>query len=162
MTSDAVLIIATGGTLDKCYNPLTGTLDVGEPVIVRTLAKAGITAEVSALLRKDSLEITDDEREQLARHIAGTSSSRILITHGTDTMGASAARIEALAPGKTVVLTGAMIPASHQGSDADFNIGVAYAAAQILPPGVYIAMHGRVLPHAQYRKDTAQGRFVAG
>lgn len=159
-----VQLVATGGTIDKIYNPLTGQLDVGPPAIPAILAAAGLSTaecEVVELLRKDSLEITDDERQILAKAIAGHPADRLLITHGTDTMGASAVAIAALAPGKTVVLTGAMIPYSVAGSDAAFNVGVAYAAAGLLPTGVYIAMHGAVLPHAAYAKDRSQGRFVA-
>ena len=157
-------LIATGGTIDKIYNPLTGQLDVGPPVLPAILAAAGLTADdlaVTEVLRKDSLEITDDERARLAAAVAAAPADRILITHGTDTMGASAEVIATAAPGKTVVLTGAMVPYSVAGSDAAFNVGVAYAAAQWLPAGVYIAMHGRVLPHTAYAKDRSQGRFIA-
>lgn len=158
-----VHLVATGGTIDKRYDPLTGHLYVGDPVLPVVLAQAGIAVSpdrLHAILRKDSLDINDAERAHLARYIAGLTGSRVLVTHGTDTMGASAACIEGLAPGKTVVLTGAMVPYSIEASDAAFNIGVAYLAAQILPAGVYIAMHGLVLPHATYVKDRAQGRFL--
>lgn len=160
MNSDSLYLIATGGTIDKRYDPPSGNLYVGPPVITEILASAGISLTVTEVLRKDSLEITDEERQQLAAAVAATAASRILITHGTDTMGASACAIEAAAPGKTVVLTGAMIPYSIDGSDAAFNVGIAFSAVQILPAGVYIAMHGRVLPHAQYVKDRTQGRFL--
>lgn len=159
MNKDSIHLVATGGTIDKRYDPPTGNLYVGPPVLPAILAAAGISLDVSEVLRKDSLEITDAERAALAAFVAASPARRILITHGTDTMGASAALIEAAAPGKTVVLTGAMVPWSIAGSDAAFNIGVAYAAAQALPPGVYIAMHGRALPHAQYVKDRTLGRF---
>ena len=161
MNPDSLHLIATGGTIDKRYDPPSGNLYVGPPVITEILASAGISLTVTEVLRKDSLEITDEERQQLAAAVAAAPASRILITHGTDTMGASARVIEAAAPGKTVVLTGAMIPYSIDGSDAAFNVGIAFSAVQILPAGVYIAMHGRVLPHAQYVKDRTQGRFLA-
>lgn len=159
MTTDHIHLVATGGTIDKIYNPLTGQLDVGSPAMAEILATADALAEVSSILRKDSLEIDDTERAGIAAFVAASPRQRLLITHGTDTMGASAACIAVAAPEKTVVLTGAMVPYRVAGSDAAFNVGVAYAAAQLLPPGVYIAMHGRVLPHAQYAKDRAQGRF---
>lgn len=162
LNQERIHLIATGGTIDKLYDPPTGTLYVGPPVIAEILASAGISLDVSEVLRKDSLEITDAERAALAAFVAASPASRLLITHGTDTMGASAALIEAAVPGKTVVLTGAMVPYSIAGSDAAFNIGVAFAAVQALPPGVYIAMHGKVLPHARYVKDRALGRFRAG
>ncbi len=156
-------LIATGGTLDKHYSAITGTLDVDDPVLHKVLADAGVGPEeltVSSFLRKDSLDITPDERADLAEFVASAPASRVLITHGTDTMGETAELIARLAPGKTVVLTGAMVPYKVESSDAAFNIGFAYAAVQLLPPGVYIAMHGRVLPHAQYRKVREIGRFV--
>ena len=162
MPVQEIQLVATGGTIDKIYNPLTGTLDIGAPVMGEILARAGIAAEVSAILAKDSLDIDDAERAAIAAFVAASPAGRLLITHGTDTMGASAACIAAAAPDKTVVLTGAMVPYRVDASDAAFNVGIAYAAAQLLPPGVYIAMHGRVLPHAQYVKDRAAGRFIAG
>ena len=160
----SIHLIATGGTIDKRYNPLTGELEVGPPVLPDILAAAGLSGEalaVTALLRKDSLDITDDERRLLAETIAVQPADRLLVTHGTDTLGVSAVAIAAAAPGKTVVLTGAMVPYSVAGSDAAFNVGTAYAAAGLLPPGVYIAMHGAVLPHTGYVKDRRLGRFVA-
>lgn len=160
---DTLHLITTGGTLDKRYNPLTGTLDIGDPVIVEILAQAGIAPEAYTLshcLRKDSLEINDEERVLLAAAVAGSSATRIVITHGTDTMGLSAACIDAQTTGKTVVLTGAMVPWHVAGSDAAFNIGAAFAAAGLLPPGVYIAMHGRALPYRNYVKDRSKGCFV--
>ncbi|WP_371322635.1 asparaginase domain-containing protein [Dechloromonas sp. ZY10] len=162
MNIDRIHFVATGGTIDKRYDPLSGQLYIGAPVLPEILARAGIEGKVSEVLKKDSLDISESEREQLAAFIAALPEHQVLITHGTDTMGASAALIEPRVPGKTVVLTGAMVPWSIAGSDAAFNIGVALAAVQILPPGVYIAMHGRVLPHAAYVKDRAQGRFIAG
>jgi L-asparaginase len=161
LNQERVHLIATGGTIDKLYDPLTGDLYVGPPVLAAILATAGISLAVWEVLKKDSLEITDGERTALAAFVAASSASRLLITHGTDTMGASAALIEAAAPGKTVVLTGAMVPHSIAGSDAAFNVGVAFAAVQTLPPGVYIAMHGKALPHARYVKDRALGLFRA-
>jgi L-asparaginase len=161
-TGNAVHLVSTGGTIDKFYEPVSGNLLVGPPVLAGILALAGISGlPLMEVLRKDSLEITDAERAQLAASIAESPASRLLITHGTDTMGASAAAIAEAAPGKTVVLTGAMVPYAIDGSDAAVNVAFAYAAAQLLPPGVYIAMHGRALPHVEYVKDRAAGRFVA-
>jgi len=164
LTVDRIHLVATGGTIDKRYDPLSGNLYVGDPVLPQILASAGLSGNalsVSAILRKDSLEITDSEREEIAAFIAALPARRIVVTHGTDTMSASAARIATLSAGQTIVLTGAMIPWSIANSDASFNVGIAYAAAQCLPAGVYIAMHGAVHPHAQYIKDRTQGRFIA-
>ena len=110
-------------------------------------------------LKKDSLEITDDERLLVANVVAAAPTDRVLVTHGTDTMSETATLIESLGCDKTVVLTGSMVPRDFPGSDADFNLGFAYAAAQMLPPGVYVAMHGKALPHSQYKKDRSIGRF---
>ena len=161
MNPDTIHFVATGGTIDKRYDPVSGLLEIGPPILPEVLATAGLMVDVSPLLGKDSLDITDDERAALAAFVAASPARRLLITHGTDTMGASAAQIEAAAPEKTVVLTGAMVPFRIAGSDAAVNIGFALAAVQLLPPGVYIAMHGRVLPHARYVKDRRQGRFLA-
>lgn len=155
-------LLATGGTIDKIYNPLTGQLDVGLPVLPSVLGLAGLAGDdlvVQPILQKDSLDMNDADRALLADTVAALPGLRVLITHGTDTMGLSAECIAARAPAKTVVLTGAMVPFSVAGSDAAFNVGVAYAAAQHLPAGVYIAMHGRVLPHTHYQKDRAAGCF---
>lgn len=156
-------LITTGGTIDKRYNAMFGTLDVDAPVLADVLSTACSERGhlgVSQFLQKDSLEITDEERIDLARLVSGSLAQRILVTHGTDTMQETARAIAINVRDKTVVLTGAMVPHSMANSDAEFNIGFAYAAVQILPPGVYIAMHGRVLPHTQYIKDRDAGRFV--
>lgn len=162
MINKKIHLIATGGTIDKRYDPLTGNLYVGDPVMPEILGVAGLSGEdlvVSEVLRKDSLDIVDAERAALASFVAASAAERVLITHGTDTMGASAAVIEQLVPSKTVVLTGAMVPYSISGSDAMFNVGVAYAAVQVLPAGVYVAMHGKVLPYRRFVKDREAGCF---
>ena len=157
-----IKFLTAGGTIDKVYFDAKSEFEVGTPQVAELLRDANVTFEheIESLLRKDSLDITPDERADLAEFVASAPASRVLITHGTDTMGETAELIARLAPGKTVVLTGAMVPYKVESSDAAFNIGFAYAAVQLLPPGVYIAMHGRVLPHAQYRKVREIGRFV--
>lgn len=157
-----VRIISTGGTIDKSYDPLKGELVIGSPSVVRTFASASVTRESKPLevLAKDSLDITDDERLLIANMILAAPSDRVLVTHGTDTMSETAALVDSMGCDKTVVITGAMVPSGFPGSDADFNLGFAYAAAQLLPPGVYVAMHGKVVHHSKYRKDRSIGRFV--
>lgn len=156
-------IITTGGTIDKRYAPKSGDLYVGEPIVSKALSEAGVVADlfgISEFLQKDSLEITKEERADLARLVAKSSAERILITHGTDTMRQTAMVIDGAIKDKTVVLTGAFVPGSMDGSDARFNIGGAFVAAQILPPGVYIAMNGRALPYEIYKKYPSSCRFL--
>lgn len=157
-----VRVITTGGTIDKTYDPLKGELVIGVPSVIRAFAAASVSRESEPLkaLAKDSLEISEAERLLLANVVAAAASQGVLVTHGTDTMSETAAMIDGLCPEKTVVITGAMVPSGFPGSDAEFNIGFAYAAAQLLPPGVYIAMHGKVVHHTKYRKDRSVGRFV--
>lgn len=156
-----VHIICTGGTIDKEYDRIAGSLIIGKPALVRAFGAAGVRSKTLPLeaLKKDSLEITDDERLLIANLVAASATEAVLVTHGTDTMSETAALIESLGCGKTVVITGAMVPRDFPGSDADFNLGFAYAAAQMLPPGVYIAMHGKAVCHTRYKKDRSQGRF---
>src|SRR5690606_34431262 len=131
-----------------------------EPMIQKVLAMANVTHpyRVVELLRKDSLEMTDDDRARLHETVASIDSRRIVITHGTDTMTASAKVLASIAD-KTIVLTGALSPARFAESDATFNVGMAFAAVQTLPPGVYITMNGQVFRGDRVRKDRAQGRF---
>lgn len=157
-----VHVICTGGTVDKAYDQILGGLLIGQPAIVRAFGAAGVTRTAGPLkaIAKDSLEITDDERLLIANLVMAAPSDSVLVTHGTDTMSETAALIDSMGCGKTVILTGAMVPRDFPGSDADFNLGFAYAAAQMLPPGVYVAMHGKAVPHGEYRKDRSIGRFV--
>jgi L-asparaginase len=112
------------------------------------------------LLRKDSLELTDEDRQRLKETVAALDEQRVVITHGTDTMTDSAGVLASIS-GKTIVLTGALSPARFAESDATFNIGMAFAAVQSLPPGVYVAMNGRVFSGDAVKKDREQRRFVA-
>lgn len=153
-------IFTTGGTIDKIYFDANSEFQVGEPQIVRLLQEANVSFDydVESLMRKDSLDMTDDDRALIARHVAATDDPRVLITHGTDTMVETARALMPIAD-KTIVLTGAMQPARLQSSDAVFNIGCAVAATQMLPPGVYIAMHGQVFDPASTRKNLSAQRF---
>jgi L-asparaginase len=156
-------IIATGGTIDKVYN-LAGELEIGKPAADWLLAQArvDIVQGVFAVVGKDSLAMTDDDRFRVAEAVGGLPDSGVVITHGTDTMAETAdylAQGDVLPSGTTVVLTGAMQPAVMRDSDALFNLGSALTAAQILAPGVFIAMNGRIFPSGQVGKDRETGIF---
>ena len=155
-----IAIFTTGGTIDKVYFDAVSRFEVGETVVSKILREGGVTFEfeVVPLMRKDSLEITDAEREAIRAAVAVREESRIIVTHGTDTM-VDTARVLATVPGKTIVLTGALSPARFQASDAVFNIGMAVAAVQACPPGVWIAMSGQVFGYDRVRKNRDLNRF---
>ena len=157
---DHLLIVTTGGTIDKVYFDDKSDFQVGEPQIGHILEELGVAFrfEVIPILRKDSLHIGEQDRELLRATIAAQEARHVLVTHGTDTMVETAAVLADI-PGKTIVLTGALNPARFRGSDAEFNIGTAVGAVQSLPDGVYIAMNGRVWDPANVRKNVAANRF---
>ncbi len=155
-------ILTTGGTIDKIYFDDNSEFQVGEPQIVRLLQEANVSFDydVRSIMRKDSLDMTDADREIIREQVNATNDARILITHGTDTMVDTAIALGDQS-GKTIVLTGAMQPARVHSSDAVFNIGCAVIAAQMLEPGIYIAMHGRVFDPRTTRKNVSAQRFEA-
>jgi L-asparaginase len=160
--SAPVLVLTTGGTIDKVYFDDKSDYQVGEPQIGRILEELGVAFRftVIPIIRKDSLHITAADRELLRQAIAAQPARHVLVTHGTDTM-VDTAKVLALVPDKTIVMTGALNPARFRGSDAEFNVGTAVGAVQCLPPGVYIAMNGRVWDPAKVRKNVAANRFEA-
>jgi L-asparaginase len=155
-----LLIITTGGTIDKIYFDDKSDYQVGEPQISQILHAMHVAFdfEVTALMRKDSLHLNDADRQLIRATIAASDCSHVLITHGTDSMVDTAAELKELG-GKTVVLTGALNPARFRDSDAIFNIGCAVGAVQALPPGIYIAMNGKVWDPEHVRKNVRQNRF---
>lgn len=155
-------VITTGGTIDKIYYDAKSDYTIGEPEIARILSdmKVAFRFQVQPLLRKDSLELTDSDRELVRRAVEASDAKHILITHGTDTMTDTAKVLEGF-DDKVIVLTGALNPARFIGSDAVFNIGCAVGAVQSLPPGVWIAMNGRVWDPAKVRKNREANRFEA-
>jgi L-asparaginase len=159
---DQLLIVTTGGTIDKVYFDDKSDYQVGEPQIGRILEELGVAFRfrVIPIMRKDSLHIETTDRELLRATIAAQEEAHVLVTHGTDTM-IDTARVLASIADKTIVLTGALNPARFRGSDAEFNIGTAVGAVQSLPPGVYIAMNGRVWDPGKVRKNVAANRFEA-
>ena len=159
---EPIVIVTTGGTIDKAYFDALSIYQIGEPVVKKVLDGANVTHpyRIVELLRKDSLELTDEDRQRLKETIAALDERRVVITHGTDTMTDSAA-VLATIPNKTIVLTGALSPARFSDSDATFNIGMAFAAVQSLSPGAYVAMNGRVFRANEVKKDREQRKFVA-
>ena len=159
---EQLCIVTTGGTIDKIYFDDKSDFQIGEPQIGRILDELGVAFRYSVIpiLRKDSLHITEADRELVRATIQAQDARHVLVTHGTDSMVATA-RVLASIPGKTIVLTGALNPARFRGSDAEFNIGTAVGAVQSLPAGVYIAMNGRVWDPAKVRKNVAANRFEA-
>jgi L-asparaginase len=160
-TLDPIVVVTTGGTIDKLYFDSLSEYQVGESVVRKLLTTANVKYpyDVIEALRKDSLEMTDEDREVLYRCVVGLKSARVVVTHGTDTMTATAERL-AVIQDKTIVLTGALTPARFSESDAPFNLGMAFATAQTAPAGVFIVMNGEVFPASSVRKDRAAGQFV--
>ena len=157
---DQLCIVTTGGTIDKIYFDDKSDFQIGEPQIGRILDELGVAFRYSVIpiLRKDSLHITEADRELVRATIQAQDARHVLVTHGTDSMVATA-QVLASIPGKTIVLTGALNPARFRGSDAEFNIGTAVGAVQSLPAGVYIAMNGRIWDPARVRKNVEANRF---
>ena len=157
---DQLLIVTTGGTIDKIYFDDKSDYQVGDPQIGRILEELGVAFRftVIPILRKDSLHISAEDRELMRATIAAQPAKHVLVTHGTDTM-VDTAKVLAGVADKTIVLTGALNPARFRGSDAEFNIGTAVGAVQSLPPGVYIAMNGRIWDPLKVRKNVAANRF---
>ena len=158
---DLITLLTTGGTIDKLYFDALSEFQIGETIIARLLELARVTYPfvVREVLRKDSLDLTDEDRAKIAGEVAATPGSRIVITHGTDTMTQTAAALAGIAD-KTVVLVGALSPARMAESDAAFNLGMAFATAQVAEPGVYITMNGTVFRAEDVEKDRARGAFV--
>ena len=155
-------IFTTGGTIDKVYFDAKSKFEVGEPQILEVLREANLSIDykVTPLMRKDSLELTDQDRELVRKAVETSTATRIVITHGTDTM-TDTARSLAGVTGKTIVLTGAMQPARFRFTDAVFNIASAMMAAQTLAEGVYITMNGQVFDPESTRKNVEMNRFEA-
>ncbi len=155
-------IFTTGGTIDKVYFDAKSKFEVGEPQILEVLSEANLSIDyqVTPLMRKDSLELTDQDRELVRKAVEASTTTRIVITHGTDTMTDTARALAGIA-GKTIVLTGAMQPARFRFTDAVFNIASAMMAAQTLAEGVYITMNGQVFDPATTRKNVEMNRFEA-
>ncbi len=157
----AIRLFVTGGTFDKEYDEIRGELYFSDTHLVDMLemGRCRLDVQVRTLMMVDSLEMTDADREMIARQCREAAENQIVLTHGTDTMTETARVIAETAPEKTVVLTGAMIPIAFGSSDGLFNLGGALTAVQVLPPGVYITMNGRVFDWDKVRKNRDAGVF---
>ncbi|HIG39087.1 MAG: asparaginase domain-containing protein [bacterium] len=160
--ADSVLVITTGGTIDKVYFDSQSDYEVGESVVGELLVQARVEYPFSVLplMRKDSLEMDDDDRRKIFDKVSNARQKKIVITHGTDTM-TETARVLATIADKTIVLTGSLAPARFAQTDATFNIGMAFAAVQSLAPGTYIVMNGQVFSALSVEKDRKINQFVA-
>jgi L-asparaginase len=157
----SVRIFITGGTFDKEYNELTGQLyfkDSHLPEMLE-LGRCLVPVDIRTLMMIDSLEMTDIDRELIAKHCIEADENQIIITHGTDTMAETARILSEKVRNKTVVITGAMVPYKFGSSDGLFNLGSAMAFVQTLKPGVYVAMNGRCFHADNVRKNKQTGEF---
>lgn len=155
-----IVFITTGGTIDKIYFDAKNGYEVGDPQVIHILTEAQVAFdyEIHTPFRKDSLDLTDRDRERIRETVEAESCPRVIVTHGTDTMVETGlALLECR--NKTIVLTGSLAPARFKTSDAEFNLGMAIAAVQTLPHGVYITMNGRVFPAADVQKNFEKNRF---
>lgn len=157
----SIRIFITGGTFDKEYNMLNGQLYFKDTHLHDLLEMGRNTApvEIRTLMMIDSLEMTEEDRELIAYQCEQADEDRIVITHGTDTMADTAKMLNQKIKGKTIVLTGAMIPIKFGSSDGLFNLGSALAFAQSLPHGVYVAMNGRYFKADNVIKNKQTGFF---
>jgi L-asparaginase len=158
-----IRIFVTGGTFDKTYDEIHGRLtfeDTHLPEML-TLGRNRLEVSIRTLMMVDSLDMTEADRDVIVRNCAHCAEARIVVTHGTDTMVETAAALAKGVEGKTIVLTGAMIPYAFGSSDGLFNLGSALSFAQVLPPGVYLAMNGQHFRWDRVRKNRETGVFEA-
>lgn len=158
----ALRVFVTGGTFDKEYNEIDGTLRFKNTHVneLLELGRSQVPVRVQTLMMIDSLEMSETDRQVIVENCRTSQENRIIITHGTDTMVETAQRLgRASLPGKVIVITGAMIPFTFGSSDGLFNLGSAVAFVQTLPPGVYLAMNGRCFAWDNVRKNRSLGLF---
>ncbi|MFC2118427.1 asparaginase domain-containing protein [Bacteroidota bacterium] len=155
-----IKFICVGGTIDKVYFDAKSKYEVGPPNIISVLKELNLAFKysVESVLKKDSLDMKESDRELVYQKINSCVEDMIIITHGTDTMVETAKYLSKI-KNKTIVLTGALEPAMFKTSDAVFNIGSAIAAVQSLEPDIYIAMNGRIYNHNNVRKNLNKNRF---
>ncbi len=159
--SEPIRLFVTGGTFDKEYDEIHGTLEFEDTHLPEMLQMGRCRLEVSVrtLMMVDSLDMTETDRDVIARNCQEVTEPHIVITHGTDTMVDTARVLAGKVHGKTIVLTGAMIPIAFGSSDGLFNLGGALTAVQVLAPGVYVTMNGRVFPWDNVKKNRDTGVF---
>jgi L-asparaginase len=163
-TVGPIRLLVTGGTFDKEYDELHGRLFFKDTHVAEMLrlARCRVDVRVRTLMMIDSLDMTEDDRRIVVESCRACDEARVVVTHGTDTMAETARVLTAAAVGKTIVLTGAMIPYAFGSSDGLFNLGSALSFAQVLPAGVYVAMNGRCFAGDRVRKNRATGVFEEG
>jgi len=156
-----VHIVTTGGTIDKIYFDALSDYKIGDSVIGELLEKIGVgfSFDVHPLMRKDSLELTDDDRQLIVDTVKSVDSDYVLVTHGTDTMVETGRWLTQQVPDKKIVLTGALQPAAFRETDAVFNIGCAIGALQTVERGVYVSMNGQVFDVLRVKKNRKANRF---
>ena len=159
-TTVTIRIFTTGGTFDKVYFDAKSEFRIGEPMVSELLIEANVNFdyEIEPILKKDSLDMDDSDRKLIRAKLETTVSNRIILTHGTDAMVETAMALTGIED-KTIVLFGAMQPARMRYSDAHYNLGVATAAVQLLPPGIYLAMNGQIFDPHKVHKNRKAGRF---
>lgn len=157
-----IKIFVTGGTFDKEYNELNGELFFKDTHLteILNLGRSRVPVDIRTLMMIDSLNMTDNDRNNIAQNCQQAAEDKIIITHGTDTMVETAKVLAEKVKGKTIVLTGALIPYKFGSSDGLFNLGSALAFVQTLPAGVYVAMNGRYFNWDNVRKNREVGDFV--
>lgn len=157
----SIRILVTGGTFDKEYNERTGQLFFKDTHLAEMLqrGRCRVPVTIRTVMMVDSLEMTEADRALIVQNCRQAEEPHIVITHGTDTMTETAAEIARAVTGKTVVLTGAMIPYAFGSSDGLFNLGSALSFVQVLPAGVYVAMNGKCFPWDRVRKNRERGEF---
>ena len=156
-----IRVLITGGTFDKEYQELDGTLffrDTHLPEMLKR-GRSALDLQTRTIMMIDSLDMTDEDREVIYQNCKSSPEDRILITHGTDTMELTAQYLGSRIEDKTIVITGAMVPYVFGSSDGIFNLGAALAFTQTLPRGVYVAMNGRFFSHDNVRKNKSTGMF---
>ncbi len=156
-----IRVFATGGTFDKEYDDLRGTLFFQNTHVPQMLhlGRCRLNVSVETLMMMDSLDMSDADRARIVAACRDCAESRVVVTHGTDTMVETARALAAGIADKTIILTGAMVPYAFGSSDGLFNLGSAMSFAQVLPPGVYVAMNGRCFPWDNVRKNREAGIF---
>jgi L-asparaginase len=159
--SMSIRILVTGGTFDKEYNERTGQLFFKDTHVAEMLrlGRSRVEVTIRTVMMIDSLEMSAADRALIVQKCLQSEEDRIVITHGTDTMTETAAAVAGAVSGKTVVITGAMIPYAFGSSDGLFNLGSALSFVQVLPPGVYIAMNGKCFPWDRVHKNRERGEF---
>lgn len=157
----SIRVFVTGGTFDKSYDEISGTLEFGDSRLsdMLEMGRCRVPLKIRTLMMVDSLEMRPEDRELIAENCRKVPEDRIVITHGTDTMVETARVLAEGVPGKTIVMTGAMIPIAFGSSDGLFNLGGALTAVQVLPPGVYVTMNGQVFDWDDVRKNRDTGIF---